>query len=205
MSTAAQQVESGSPSGSGEFAALWLLTLLGAVLLFTVEPLVAKLLIPSCGGAFHVWATCLTFFQGVLFLGYLYCLLLPRLGRWHLLLLVLPVLALRVTPLGDMAAEPSPDAPTPAILWALTRDLGLPFFVLSTTSVAAQTWLARSSLSQSRVIRVRIDRDVSSRCQRRAELHFSIQRWRSFREGDGAVGAGNTDRRRFRSSKGDSI
>ena len=94
-----------SPSARpGSFGSLWLLTLLGAALLFTVEPLVAKLLIPSCGGAFGVWATCLTFFQGVLFLGYLYCLALPAIGRWHLLLLLLPVVALRVTPLGELAA-----------------------------------------------------------------------------------------------------
>ncbi|MEZ6184222.1 MAG: fused MFS/spermidine synthase [Planctomycetota bacterium] len=135
-------------AGPARFALLWLLTLLGAALLFTVEPLVAKLLVPSCGGAFHVWATCLTFFQGVLFLGYLYCLALPRIGRWHLLVLVLPVVALRVTPLGDLAAEPAPEAPTPAIVWALLRDVGLPFFVLSTTSVATQTWLAGSRLPQ---------------------------------------------------------
>jgi len=149
MSSDGPQVDGeGGSSRRAAFGALWLLTLLGAALLFTVEPMSAKLLIPSCGGAFHVWATCLTFFQGVLFLGYLYCLLLPRLGRWHLLVIATPLLALRVTPLGDLSAAPTPESPTPAILWALLLDIGLPFFVLSTTSVATQTWLARSELPQ---------------------------------------------------------
>ena len=46
---------------------------LGAFLLFTMEPLVARMVLPLYGGSFHVWSTTLTFFQGILFIGYVYC------------------------------------------------------------------------------------------------------------------------------------
>ncbi|MCO5165081.1 MAG: fused MFS/spermidine synthase [Planctomycetes bacterium] len=142
---------------------LTLLTFLGALLLFGVEPLVARLLLPACGGGFHVWATCLTFFQGTLLLAYLYChLLAPRLGRWHLLVAGLPLLVLPLavlpehTPaaplLGALSAaglglaDPDSQAPVLSILRALALGVGLPFGALATTGVVAQAWLARSDL-----------------------------------------------------------
>ncbi len=57
----------------------------GAALLFSMEPLVGRLLTPYFGGAAHVWLTCLMFFQAMLLLGYLYAHLFARkLGPWHL-------------------------------------------------------------------------------------------------------------------------
>ena len=50
----------------------------GAVLLFSLEPLVGRLLTPYFGSAAHVWLTCLMFFQAMLLLGYLYAHLLAR-------------------------------------------------------------------------------------------------------------------------------
>ena len=60
---------------------------LGATLLFGMEPLVGRILVPFFGGAAHVWLTSLMFFQAMLLVGYLYAhLAAQKLGRWHLLL-----------------------------------------------------------------------------------------------------------------------
>ena len=68
---------------------------LGAFLLFTMEPLVGRLLVPSFGGAVQVWLLCLMFFQFMLLVGYFYAhLLAARFGKLHLLLLFLPLINL---------------------------------------------------------------------------------------------------------------
>jgi hypothetical protein len=127
---------------------LRLFVLLGALLLFGMEPLVGRLLLPACGGGFHVWAACLMFFQGALFLGYLYCHLEGgRLGRGHLLLALLPLAFLPIGQ-GLQALEPNPGAPTASIAWALTVGIAVPFVILSTTGVMAQRWLAESDLPE---------------------------------------------------------
>ena len=114
---------------------------LGAVLLFSLEPMAGRLLLPRFGGAFHVWTTALMFFQGALFAGYCYAhFAADRLGRWHLLIVALPLAALPIG-LGD---APSSEATVPAILGLLARHLALPFVVLSTTAVVAQRWLSRT-------------------------------------------------------------
>lgn len=132
----------------GQLGRLRAFVLLGALLLFGLEPLVGRLLLPSCGGGFHVWAACLLFFQGALFLGYLYCHLgAGRVGRGHALLVLLPLLFL---PIGGHLRElqPDPGAPTGSILQALTLWIGVPFVLLSTTGVIAQRWLAESRLPE---------------------------------------------------------
>lgn len=118
---------------------------LGATLLFGMEPLVGRILIPYFGGAAHVWLTSLMFFQGMLLVGYLYAhLFAQRLGRWHLLLLLLPLINL---PLGA-TTRPSPETPLLTLLQVLLLHFALPFAVLSTTAVVAQLWLARSTAGQ---------------------------------------------------------
>ncbi len=118
---------------------------LGATLLFGMEPLVGRILVPFFGGAANVWLTSLMFFQAMLLVGYLYAhLLAPRLGRWHLLLLLLPFINL---PLG-VTATPSPEMPLLTLLLALVIHFALPFAVLSTTAVVAQSWLACSTAGQ---------------------------------------------------------
>src|SRR5512135_734172 len=80
---------------------------LGATLLFGLEPLVGRILVPYFGGAAHVWLTSLMFFQAMLLVGYLYAhLFARRLGRWHLLLLLLPLINL---PIGAII-KPAPEA-----------------------------------------------------------------------------------------------
>lgn len=124
-----------------------LFVLLGACLLFGLEPMVGKLLLPSAGGSFQVWATSLMFFQGALFAGYVYThFLAGRLGRWHLALLAA---ALPFLPIGSGLAEVRAEgSPVQAVLLALLTSIGLPFFLLSTSGVIAQRWLARSDLPQ---------------------------------------------------------
>ena len=113
----------------------------GAFLMFVLEPLVGRMMVPAYGGGFHVWTTCLMFFQGVLLLGYLYAhFIAPRIGRWHLLVACLPLLLLPI----DVRPVPDPTAPIGSILVALLARVALPIGVLSTTGVVAQMWLARS-------------------------------------------------------------
>lgn len=115
---------------------------LGAFLLFSMEPMVGRMLLPHFGGAFHVWTTSLMFFQGVLFLAYAWSHLgAPRVGRAHLVVLVLPVLVLPPVVLEDLGAHG-----VGALVLALARACALPLFALATTSVTAQSWLAGSDL-----------------------------------------------------------
>ncbi len=126
---------------------------LGALLLFLLQPMIAKALLPSFGGGAAVWAVCMVFFQALLFLGYLYAHLLAvraapeaqaRLHRRLLLagLAALPLLLLRAR--GPGGADPSL-----ALLGLLLLMTGLPYFTLSSTGPLLQAWLARKGGSVS--------------------------------------------------------
>ncbi len=120
---------------------------LGAVLLFSMEPLVGRLLTPYFGGAAHVWLTCLMFFQAMLLLGYLYAhLLVRKLGAWHLLFLLIPLINLPLR-IGAIA---NPCTPVLAILVTLFFHVALPFIALSTTAVVAQIWIANAQVGRQR-------------------------------------------------------
>ena len=120
---------------------------LGAVLLFSMEPLVGRLLTPYFGGAAHVWLTCLMFFQAMLLLGYLYAhLLIRKLGAWHLLFLAVPLISLPLR-IGAIA---DPGTPVLAVLVTLLFHVALPFVALSTTAVVAQAWIANSQVDRNR-------------------------------------------------------
>lgn len=117
---------------------------LGALLLFALEPLAGRIVLPLFGSAFHVWSTTLLFFQCTLVLAYLYAhLVAPRIGAWHLALLTLGFVALPWT----LAAAPphSGDASVIPLLGYLTRITFLPFFALATTTVVAHAWWQRSA------------------------------------------------------------
>ncbi len=128
---------------------LYALTILvSAFLLFQVEPVIAKIILPWFGGSAAVWTTCLLFFQLVLLLGYLYAhavvrYLKPRMQLLvHVGLLLLSALALPVYP--RLAWKPSgTEEPTLAILRLLLLTVGLPYFLLSTTGPLLQAWYAR--------------------------------------------------------------
>jgi hypothetical protein len=128
--------------------------LVAAALLFLVQPLVGKLLLPFLGGTPAVWNTCLVFFQALLLAGYVYAHLL---SRWlsprrqalvHGALLVavlLPLFLLRfdVAALATTWLEPPTDRnPIPWLLAVLLITTGLPFFVVATTSPLLQKWFS---------------------------------------------------------------
>jgi SAM-dependent methyltransferase len=118
-----------------------------AFLLFQVEPLIAKIILPWFGGVAAVWTVCLLFFQVVLLLGYLYAhLLTRRLGQrtqgWlHAGLLAASLLVLPILP-KDSWKPAGPEHPALHILLVLLLTVGLPFFLLSATSPLLQAWLA---------------------------------------------------------------
>lgn len=124
-------------------------TFVGAFLLFWIQPLFTKRVLPLLGGSPGVWNTALVFFQGTLLLGYLYVHLTTRKlsprGQIlsHLALLAAVFLALPI----DVAqgwAPPGTGVPTPWLLALLTVSIGLPFFAVSTTAPLVQRWFART-------------------------------------------------------------
>jgi SAM-dependent methyltransferase len=120
-----------------------------AFLLFTVEPLFAKRILPWFGGSAAVWSTCLVFYQTALLLGYLYAKLLTRYfdalrqAIVHTALLLITLLLLPVGP-SDRWQPLSASHPTWDILVMLSATLGLPFVILSATSPLLQFWVARA-------------------------------------------------------------
>ncbi len=128
--------------------ALYVLTLfMAASLLFAVQPMVGRMLLPKLGGSPAVWNTCLVFFQGMLLLGYLYSHALPKwLGvRRHAavhLVLLAGVFFTLPTVIGD--GTPPTENQAVWVLGLLLAGVGLPFFVLSATSPLLQKWYAVS-------------------------------------------------------------
>lgn len=120
--------------------------LLSAALLFMVQPMLARLLLPHFGGGAQVWAACLLFFQSLLLAGYAYAHVLTRFaslrqqGIIHSVLLVLALCALPWL----IAPELSPQGNSPlfGILKVLTLTIGLPYLLLSATGPLVQYWFA---------------------------------------------------------------
>lgn len=131
--------------------------LLSAFLLFCVQPMVARALVPLFGGSSSVWNACLVFFQAMLLLGYAYA---HGASRWlgvrrhaplHAGLTLAPLLVL---PIAVGAPDLSPVDPTryplAALLWVLARKVAAPFFVLSTTSPLMARWYASTAAGKER-------------------------------------------------------
>ncbi len=119
-----------------------------ASLVFMVQPMAAKLLLPLLGGAPAVWNTSMAFFQGALLAGYAYAHLLQRAGsmrRQALIHAAALVAAATVLPLRahDLLGSPSSDHPALWLLGALGLMVGAPFAILSATAPLAQAWHAR--------------------------------------------------------------
>jgi len=122
---------------------------LGAFLLFLIEPLFAKLILPRFGGSASVWAMCLVFFQSALLLGYWYADVTARwltVARQSVLHIALLLVSLCFLPIAPRAIFHSLDAmhPVTHILVVLVASIGLPFMLLSATSPLVQTWHARA-------------------------------------------------------------
>ena len=144
--------DSAIPSGGGTWLLLPLCSaalFLSAVILFAVEPMFTKMVLPLLGGTPAVWNTAVMFFQAVLLAGYLYAHLLSRvrgLGRQALVhaavlaagFLFLPVhVALAWTPTASAH-------PVPWLIALLAVSIGVPFFAISATAPLLQSWFSRS-------------------------------------------------------------
>lgn len=139
-------------AATGDRAQLWLFTatiFVGATLLFLVQPLFAKMVLPLLGGSPSVWNTALVFFQAVLLAGYGYAHWLMRWsGQRNQIIVHVCVLAMAalVLPIG-VASGWRPHAGTPPALWLLgllTVSVGAPFFAVSATAPLIQRWFART-------------------------------------------------------------
>jgi hypothetical protein len=117
---------------------------LSAFLMFLIEPMIARMVLPLLGGAASVWNTCLVFFQAVLLCGYAYAhgattLLGPRRhAAVHVLVVLAPLLLL---PVALAPGTPPPTQnPSGWLLATLLTSIGLPFFALSTSAAVLQKW-----------------------------------------------------------------
>src|SRR5262245_62139899 len=128
-----------------------------AFLLFLVQPIVGKLILPKLGGTPQVWNTCMVFFQSVLLLGYAYThsvstrLKLRQQLMLHCVLLVIPVLMMLAFPVYQRVQDWSPPAganPIAETLILLGLIIGVPFFVVSTSAPLLQRWFGYSGHHQ---------------------------------------------------------
>lgn len=141
---------SAAPSSRQAPAALFALTVFSsATLVFLVQPMVAKLVLPLLGGSPSVWNTSQAFFQLALLAGYFYAHLLQRIPSVrgqaivHVTMLVVAAIALPLR-VNGLAGPPSSDNPNLWLLAVLTLSIGAPFAILSATAPLVQAWHART-------------------------------------------------------------
>lgn len=118
---------------------------MSAALLFFVEPMFARMILPLLGGAPAVWNTCVVFYQALLFGGYLYAHILSsrlRVRQQWLVHTALFVVALVMLPLavGPSSAPPSTANPIEWVFQLLVVGVSLPFFALAATGPLLQRW-----------------------------------------------------------------
>ncbi|RZL58591.1 MAG: hypothetical protein EOP70_00195 [Variovorax sp.] len=119
-----------------------------AFLLFLVQPLIARQILPWFGGSAAVWTLCLVFFQVVLLLGYLYA---DRLSRWplrvqgrvHGVLLIAACAMLPIVPSAIWKPTAGDADPALGVLAVLAATIGLPYLAVCTTGPLVQSWVAR--------------------------------------------------------------
>ncbi|HWD00436.1 MAG TPA: fused MFS/spermidine synthase [Candidatus Sulfopaludibacter sp.] len=122
---------------------------LSAFLLFAVQPIIAKAILPWFGGSSAVWSTCMLFFQAILLLGYAYAhwlhqrLSARKQAMLHIAVLALSLAALPIIP-NPSWRHAAVGQPSLRILALLGLTVGLPYFLLSSTSPLLQAWYARN-------------------------------------------------------------
>jgi hypothetical protein len=120
-----------------------------AFLLFLVQPIMAKQILPWFGGSAAVWTTCLVFFQFLLLFGYAYSDWTTRRMKarhqigLHVVLLVASLLSLPILAAPNWKPMGT-EEPAWRILGLLGATIGLPYFLLSTTGPLVQAWFART-------------------------------------------------------------
>src|SRR5262249_8854626 len=120
---------------------------LSAILLFLVELIMAKMILPLLGGSPSVWNTCMVFYQATLLAGYAYA---HASSAWLslrdqlLLHMALVVVSVIVLPLGITEEWPTEESPVVWLLLLLLISVGLPFFILSASPPLLQKWFSRT-------------------------------------------------------------
>ncbi len=143
--------DSPPPSGGGPTIVLFhcVALFLGSLLLFAIEPMFTKMILPPLGGTPAVWNTAMMFFQAVLLIGYLYAHLLSRVKTLrrqvliHAGVLATGLLCLPVHVAWQEAATAGTN-PVPWLIALLAVSIGLPFFAVSATAPLLQRWFSRS-------------------------------------------------------------
>ncbi len=149
MTTPNVRAAASAPSrGNAILLAVYSVTIfLSAFLLFMVQPMFSKMVLPRLGGTPAVWNTCMLFFQAALLMGYLYAHLA---SRWlgprrhalpHLVLLALALITLPIS-LPDGSIPQAGESPIPWLLGVLAVSLGLPFFIMSASGPLLQKWFS---------------------------------------------------------------
>jgi SAM-dependent methyltransferase len=119
-----------------------------ATLLFLVQPLIGKMILPLLGGTPEVWNTCMVFFQAMLLAGYGYAHLSTKLlgprkqAILHLFVLLLPFLGFLPIAVNRNIIQGGEAHPIPRVLLLLTVAVGVPFFVVSASAPMLQKWFA---------------------------------------------------------------
>ncbi len=123
---------------------------LSSSLLFVVQPMIAKMMLPLLGGTPAVWNTCMVFFQAVLLAGYLYAHASTRWLRFqhqaalHIVMLAASFLALPIVVANHNAEPPPTDMPIMWLLRMLLVTVGIPFFLVSASGPLLQRWFSRT-------------------------------------------------------------
>jgi hypothetical protein len=119
-----------------------------ATLLFLVQPMIAKMILPKFGGTPAVWNTCMVFFQAMLLAGYSYAHAATgwfgprRMAPFHVGFLAVPILFVLPFAVSPDWAPPPGANPIPWLLYLLLVTVGLPFFLVSTSAPLLQKWFA---------------------------------------------------------------
>jgi hypothetical protein len=122
--------------------------MVSAALLFLVQPMFAKMVLPMLGGTPAVWNTCMVFYQAMLLAGYLYahlatrCLGIRRQAGVHLVLMALPWIVLPIAVATAWTPPGGAANPVPWLLMLLLVSVGLPFFIVSASAPMLQAWFA---------------------------------------------------------------
>ena len=137
------------PTRRGTLTASYALAAFAAgLLVFAIQPMIAKFVLPRFGGGSDVWTACMLFFQAMLLCGYAYGhLAASRLGRRTQAVVHIAVLAAAVAalPIRPSAVGPNGLPPVAAVLAMLTVSVGLPYFALASSSPLLQSWFAHTS------------------------------------------------------------
>ena len=151
---------------------------LSSFLLFLVQPLIARLILPWFGGSAAVWTTCMLFFQALLLAGYAYAHLIAKYSRRrlepliHSALLAVALATLPIAP-SDIWKPAGNENPVVWILLLLGAAVGLPYFLLAANSPLLQAWFARARAGKNpyRLFAV----SIGSCTQRGAGAHARFQ------------------------------